>query len=135
MAQKALLNACSITGIEAHLIDESTATIYNYVYEKMVKLRNLQQPTIVAFIDIGHSKTTVTIARFTNEVQAEILIHDSDLNLGGRDLDWKVLEFIIDEFQKECNTESNPKDSKKCCLKMLESAEKARIALSGDTEA
>ena len=98
MAQKALLNACSITGMEAHLIDESTATIYSYVYDKIAKLRNLKQPTIVAFIDIGHSKTTVTIARFTNEVHAKILIHDSDHNLGGRDLDWKILEFIADEF-------------------------------------
>ena len=97
-AQKALLDACSIAGIEARIVDESTATMYNFAYEKMSELRSIGSPRIVAFVDIGHSKTTVTIVEYTKEIKAKIILSKSDVNLGGRDLDWEILKIIADEF-------------------------------------
>ena len=92
--QKALLNACNIAQIfNARLIDESTATVHNYARDHLKDLKRQASDSIVAFIDIGHSKTTVTVAKFmsceqNDQVEGEILIHNSDRNLGGRDLDY-----------------------------------------------
>ena len=83
----------------------------------------------MAFVDIGHSKTTVTIAGFQRNM-ARIYFHDSDRNLGGRDLNYKVMEELSKEFQREFD--ENPMKSVKCRLRMLESIEKARKILSGD---
>ena len=90
-AQKALLDAFTIAGIEARLVDESAATMYNYAYEKRNELRSIDSPRIVAFVDIGHTKTTVTIVKYTNEIKAKIILSKNDANLGGRDLDWEIL--------------------------------------------
>lgn len=62
----------------------------------MANLLSLDQPRIVVFVDIGHSKTTITVARFTKEekVKAEIVLHRSDKNLGGRDFDWLALLYF-----------------------------------------
>ena len=59
---KALKRACDISGIKADLIDESKATAFAYAYDKMSEIR--QRERVVAFIDIGHSKTTLTVVRF-----------------------------------------------------------------------
>ena len=83
----------------------------------------------VAFVDIGHSKTTVTIAGFLRN-RTQIFFHNSDRNLGGRDLNYKVMEELSKEFQREF--EENPMKNVKCRLRMLESIEKARKILSGD---
>lgn len=93
---------------------------------------------IVTFIDIGHSKTTATVAEFCYQnggPSARVLCQESDKNLGGRDLDWQVLLFLANEFQEQHQTENNPKDAKKSRLRMLDSIEEARKALSGDDEA
>ena len=71
--------SCEIAQIPyPHFIDESTATVFHYVYEKMRDLRYLGRPKTVAFVDIGHTKATVTIVRFTlsnsHVLTAKILI-------------------------------------------------------------
>lgn len=58
-------------------------------------------PRIGAFIDIGHSKSTVTIARFESKLLAQILVSNSEKNLGGRDLDWLISKKFAQEFQDE----------------------------------
>ena len=45
-------------------MDESTASVFSYAYDKVRELRQLQEPRTVAFVDIGHTKATVTIAQF-----------------------------------------------------------------------
>ena len=46
------------------LVSESTATVTSYAYENIDKLKKLSQRKHVIFIDIGHSKTTVTVASY-----------------------------------------------------------------------
>ena len=98
--------ACKIAKIDANLIDESTAMVYGYAYEDMrdsnSKLNRLapNQSFIIAMIDFGYSKTTITFAKFTREnsasgpIQAQILLKNdnSNQNLGLRDLDLQVLK-------------------------------------------
>ena len=89
LEQKLILEACYIANIDAVLIEESTATIYSYAYDKSIMLKALTEPRIVAFLDIGYSKTTLTFARFTGgeRVNAELLLRDTHRNLGGKNLD------------------------------------------------
>jgi hypothetical protein len=40
---------------------------------------------------MGHSKTTITIAGFKQQ-ESRIIVHMSDRNLGGRDLDYQIMQ-------------------------------------------
>lgn len=81
----------------------------------------------VAFVDVGHSKTTITIASFLQE-KTKIIIHRSDRNLGARDFDWAILEKIGGEFANQIG--SDPRKNTRCILRMLEGIEKSRKLLS-----
>lgn len=86
---------------------------------------------VVAFVDVGHSKTTITIASF-KKGEAKILIHNSDRNLGARDFDYEVMLKIGAEFAKKYG--DDPTKIARCRIRMYEASEKARKTLSGDTE-
>ena len=60
-------------------------------------------------------------------------MHSSDENLGGRDLDWVIFEKLNEEFigKGGCNL----KEKKKMRFNMLNAIERARKALSCDTDA
>ena len=59
----------------------------------------------------------------------------SDKTLGGRELDWLILEKLSNGFEEEFETDINPKDDKKLIQRMIVEVEKGRIMLSGDVEA
>ena len=54
----------------------------------------------MAFVDFGHSKTTVTIASFV-KAKCKILGTHSDRNLGARDIDYQIMEKVGEEFAKK----------------------------------
>ena len=91
----------------------------------------------MAFIDIGHAKTTVTIAKYQCHnaawIEGTVVLHCSDKNLGARNLDWKLMEQFAEEFEQE--NEVKVLSKLKLRLKMLESIEKMRKSLSNDIEA
>jgi len=87
---------------------------------------------IVAFVDLGHSKTTITIAAFIKG-KTKIICHKSDRNLGARDFDWEVLKLISAEFAKKFG--DNPMESPRCVIRMLDAIEKARQMLSSVPDA
>ena len=64
--RQALVDACDIAGLNClRVINESTAIVYNYGFFRKNDLPKDKEPErIVAFVDMGHSKTTVTIAGF-----------------------------------------------------------------------
>ena len=63
------------------------------------------------------------------------MLHNSDRNLGGRDLDWKILVALATEFSQRNPAQRNPQNDKKYRYIMLQAIEKMRKALSGDDEA
>ena len=113
------------------LLNECKATALHYGFNRRNELEE-QKRKYVAFVDIGHSKTTVSIAGFT-KLNAKILWHKSDRNLGGRDLDFQIMQQLGEEFLNQFG--DDPRQSAKCRSRMLQSIEKARKILSGDTEA
>ncbi len=130
--RQALVDACDIAGFRClRVINESTAIAYNYGFFRKGDLSK-EQERIVAFVDFGHSKTTVTIAGFKQQ-EARIICHRSNRNLGGRDLDYAVAVKLGAEFAAKHG--DNPMDNPRCKLRMYETIEKARKLLSGDTEA
>ena len=72
------------------LLNECKATALHYGFNRRNELEE-QKRKYVAFVDIGHSKTTVSIAGFT-KLNANIIWHKSDRNLGGRDLDFQIMQ-------------------------------------------
>ena len=52
----------------------------------------------MAFFDMGHSKTTITIVRFGSNGKVEIILDHSNKNLGGRDIEWELVKKLCDDF-------------------------------------
>ena len=69
-------------------------------------------------------------------IESQVLLHESDQNLGGRDLDWLLLKSIASRFNEE--HEVDIMKNKKTVYKMLSKGEgipKCREALSADDTA
>ena len=111
-----MLRACHIASIKnVRLILESSAIVYSYIREHQAQLESIGSRRIVVFVDIGHSKTSITVAVFdssSGKTAAKILFKSSAKNFGGRNLDWKVLEHVSDELEREHQLDEGPKNSK-----------------------
>ena len=91
--RKALLDAANIAELNCQsLINENTAMVLNYGFFRKDEFGVNDKKTVI-FVDIGHSKTTITFAEF-RKTGATILFHNSERNLGGRNLDYKIMEAL-----------------------------------------
>jgi molecular chaperone DnaK (HSP70) len=131
--RQALLDAVDIAGLKtAKIINESTAIALAYGFFKRADIGEEKRARNVAFVDFGHSKTTITIASFTNQ-RVKIISHHSERNLGARDFDYTLMKKFSQEFDKKYG--ADPMESPRCRLRMMDAIEKARIILSADKEA
>jgi len=81
--RQAWLDAAEIAGIKCiRLLNESTAICYNYGFFRKADLSEKEART-VAFVDFGHSKLTVTFAKFW-QGKMNIIFTKSDRNMGAR---------------------------------------------------
>lgn len=87
---------------------------------------------VVAFVDFGHSKLTVTYASFL-QGKMKVLGTHSNKNLGARQIDFLLFDLLGGEFAKKYGCD--PRKSVRCRLRLLDSIEKARKLLSGNKEA
>ena len=64
-----LLNSFHIAGVQARLVDESTALVYAYANENIAELRALENEDIktVVFFDMGYSNTSLTLVKFCKD--------------------------------------------------------------------
>jgi heat shock protein 4 len=130
--RQALLDAAEIAGIKClRLINESTAIALQYGFFRKKDL-DAKEERRVAFVDVGHSKTTVTIASFI-QGKTKIIIHKSERNLGARDFDWALLDLVGGEFAKKYG--ADPRKNPRCIIRMLEAIEKSRKMLSSTSDA
>ncbi len=102
------------------LINESTAIALNYGFFRKADLPE-KEPRFVAFVDLGHSKLTVTIASFLKG-KMRIICHKSDRNLGARNMDVLLLEKLGGEFAKKVG--ADPRKNVRARLRMLDVIEK-----------
>ena len=81
--RQAYLDAAEIAGIRCvRLLNESTAIALTYGYFKKAEF-DQKRPRIVAFVDFGHSKLTVTFCSFLPG-KTKVLMTHSDRNIGAR---------------------------------------------------
>jgi heat shock protein 4 len=125
--RQSLLDAAEIAGLKClRVINESTAIALNYGFFRK-KMLDPTEARIGAFVDLGHSKTTVTIASFV-QGKTKIICHKSDRNLGARDFDWEIMQVIGGKFAEKFG--NDPRKNVRCVIRMLEAIEKARKIIS-----
>lgn len=130
--RQGVLDAADIAGIKCiRLLNESTAIALNYGFFRKADLPD-KDPRYVVFVDLGHSKLSVTIASFIKG-KMRIVVHKNDRNLGARNMDYLLVEKLGEEFTKKVG--SDPRKNIRARLRMLDVIEKQRKILSGNKEA
>ncbi len=123
--RKATQDAGKIAGLDVkRIINEPTAAALAYGFNKK------KEEKIVVY-DFGGGTFDVTVLEVGDDV-IEVQSTDGDAHMGGRDIDQKIVRYLIDEFKK-----SNVVDLGKDPLalqRLDEAAEKAKHELSSTAE-
>ena len=123
--RKATKDAGKIAGLDVErIINEPTAAALAYGFNKR------KDEQIVVF-DFGGGTFDISVLEVSSDV-VEVKATGGDSHLGGRDIDQKIIRWIIDEFKKESGIDVS-KDP--LALQRLdEAAEKAKHELSTATD-
>lgn len=123
--RKATKDAGKIAGLDVkRIINEPTAAALAYGFNKK------KDEQIVVF-DFGGGTFDISVLEVGDDV-VEVKSTDGDSHMGGRDIDQKIVRYLIDEFKKESGVDIS-KDP--LALQRLdEAAEKAKLELSSSTE-
>ncbi|MES0327898.1 MAG: molecular chaperone DnaK, partial [Gammaproteobacteria bacterium] len=123
--RSATKDACRIAGIEVErLVNEPTAASLAYGLDRIGE--ELQ----IAVIDFGGGTLDVTIMEFGKGV-FEVKATSGDTQLGGTDMDQKLLDYLAGRFRNESGTDI--KNDAKAMARLREAAEVAKIELSTST--
>ena len=124
--RQATKDAGRIAGLEVkRIINEPTAAALAFGLDKQEGDRK------IAVYDLGGGTfdiSIIDIAEIDGEHQFEVLSTNGDTFLGGEDFDMRVIDYLVEEFQKESGI-----DLRKDVLalqRLKDSAEKAKIELS-----
>ena len=124
--RQATKDAGRIAGLEVvRLINEPTAAAFAYGLNKSEK-----ELKILVF-DFGGGTLDVTIMDFGEGV-FQVVSTSGDTQLGGRDMDEALLNYVVDDFRKETGVDLS-KDPK-ALPRLREAVEKAKIELSSVLE-
>ncbi len=124
--RQATKDAGKIAGLEVkRIINEPTAAALAYGLDKK------RGDSVVAVYDLGGGTfdiSIIEIAEVDGEHQFEVLATNGDTFLGGADFDQKLIDYLVDEFQKDSGIDLH-KDPL-ALQRLKEAAEKAKIELS-----
>ncbi|MCQ2472471.1 MAG: molecular chaperone DnaK [Clostridia bacterium] len=122
--RQATKDAGKIAGLEVkRIINEPTAAALAYGIDKEADQK-------VMVYDLGGGTFDVSIIEMGDGVQ-EVLATAGNNRLGGDDFDQRIIDWMIDEFQKANGI--SLKGDKMVMQRLKEAAEKAKIELSGVT--
>ena len=125
--RQATKDAGRIAGLEVErIINEPTAAALAYGLDR--KSGNLK----IAVYDLGGGTFDISILELGDGV-FEVKSTNGDTHLGGDDFDQVIIDWLVDEFKKETAIDLS-KDNM-ALQRLKEAAEKAKIELSGTTEA
>ena len=120
--RQATKDAGEIAGLEvARIINEPTAACLAYGIDKLEK-----EMKILVF-SFGGGTHDVTLMDFGKGV-FEVLSTSGDTQIGGADLDKAVMDYLVEEFQRQTGT--NLRNDKTAISRLKEASEKAKIELS-----
>lgn len=131
LQRRAYLNAAAIAGLNPlRLMHDCTATALSYgIYKTDFPSSG---PTYVAFVDIGHCDTQVSIASFEGG-HMRILSHTFDSSLGGRDFDEVLFSHFAAQFKEQYSIDVY--SNVKACIRLQAACEKLKKVLSANPEA
>ena len=131
LQRRAYLDAARIVGLKPlRLLHDCTATALGYGIYKTDFLNT--GPTYVAFVDIGHCDTQVSIVAFETG-KMNILSHAFDSNLGGRNFDELLFSHFAAQFKEEYKIDVYT--NIKACIRLRTACEKLKKVLSANHEA
>lgn len=123
--RQATKDAGKIAGLNVmRIINEPTAAALAYGFNK-------KKDEKIAIFDFGGGTFDISILEVGDDV-VEVKSTDGDHRLGGRDIDYKVLNWIADEFKKDSGIDV--RGDALAMQRLDEAAEKAKIELSTATE-
>lgn len=123
--RSATKDACHIAGIEVErLVNEPTAASLAYGLDRV------SEELRIAVIDFGGGTLDVTIMEFGKGV-FEVKATSGDTQLGGTDMDQKLLDYLSERFKSEVGIDL--RDDIKAVARLREAAEIAKIELSTST--
>ncbi|HYE22764.1 MAG TPA: molecular chaperone DnaK [Verrucomicrobiae bacterium] len=124
--RQATKNAGEIAGLEVvRVINEPTAAAFAYGLDKAGK-----EQKILVF-DLGGGTLDVTIMDFGEEggqATFEVLSTSGDTQLGGKDMDQALIDYVVSEFKRETGLDLTA--DRMAMNRVRESVEKAKIELS-----
>jgi molecular chaperone DnaK len=128
--RQATKDAGKIAGLEVkRIINEPTAAALAFGMDKKEGDRK------IAVYDLGGGTfdiSIIEIADVDGEHQIEVLSTNGDTFLGGEDFDQRLLDYLVDTFQKEQGVDL--KNDPLALQRLKESAEKAKIELSSSQQ-
>jgi len=129
--RQATKDAGKIAGLEVlRIINEPTAAALAYGMDKATK----KDAKIIVY-DLGGGTFDVSVIEIANvdgDKQFEVLATNGDTFLGGEDFDQRIMDYLVEEFQKEQGVDLS-KDTL-ALQRLKDSAEKAKIELSSNTQ-
>ncbi|MGE5393085.1 MAG: Hsp70 family protein, partial [Candidatus Saccharibacteria bacterium] len=124
--RQATKNAGEIAGLEVvRVINEPTAAAFAYGLDK-----THQDQKILVF-DLGGGTLDVTIMDFgedNGQATFEVLSTSGDTQLGGKDMDQALIDYVVSEFKRESGLDLT--SDKMAMNRVREAVEKAKIELS-----
>jgi len=124
--RQATKDSGKIAGLDVkRIINEPTAAALAYGLDKK------SGDSIIAVYDLGGGTfdiSIIEISEIEGEHQFEVLATNGDTFLGGEDFDLRLIDYIINEFKK--NTNTNLRNDPIALQRLKEVAEKAKIELS-----
>ena len=128
--RQATKDAGRIAGLEVkRIINEPTAAALAYGMDKK------RGDATIAVYDLGGGTFDVSIieiAEIDGEHQFEVLATNGDTFLGGEDFDYRIIDFLCDEFKKEQGVDLH--NDPLALQRLKEAAEKAKIELSSSQQ-
>ena len=123
--RKATIEAGQIAGLNVlRIINEPTAAALAYGVDKANKDMN------IVVYDIGGGTSDVSILNFGGGV-FEVISNNGDSHLGGEDFDQAIVNYLVEEFEKQEGV--NVSSDAMAMQRLKEAAEKAKIELSTAT--
>lgn len=123
--RKATKDAGKIAGLDVkRIINEPTAAALAYGFNK-------KKDEKIAVFDFGGGTFDISVLEVGDDV-IEVKSTDGDAHMGGRDIDQRIVEWIIEEFKKDSGIDVS--NDALALQRLDESAEKAKIELSTTAE-
>lgn len=124
--RQATKDAGRIAGLDVkRIINEPTAAALAYG-------QDVKKDKNIAVFDLGGGTFDVSILEITSDGVFEVKSTNGDTFLGGEDFDYRIINWLAEEFKKE--TSIDLKNDKMALQRLKEAAEKAKHELSSVTQ-